>query len=97
MTCYLNFEEMLLNVSVHAHQRCHQRGVKAETIAHLLRFGKKYYKNNAVYYRVGRKEIAKHAAICPALKDMNGLHLVMGLNGKIITLFRNRNFRHQRI
>ena len=92
MTCYLNFEEMLLGLSVHAHQRRSQRGFQNQHIAHLLRYGRKQYQNNAIYYSIGNKEIKKHAKQCIALKEMNGMHLVTAINGSVITLFRNRDF-----
>lgn len=93
MTCYLNFDDFALGLSVHAYKRRLQRGIKKQQIAHILRFGRKQYQNNAIYYSIGNKEIQKHAELCPALKNMNGLHLVTALNGTVITLFRNRNFK----
>lgn len=93
MTCYLNFEDTALGLSIHAYKRRMQRGIKHQQIAHLLRFGRKQYQNNAIYYSIGHKEIKKYAAYCPALKEMNGMHLVTALNGTILTLFRNRDFR----
>lgn len=93
MTCYLNFGEMALGYSVHAHQRAKQRGVTANKVAHLMRFGRKQHQNGAIYYSVGRKEIQRYSCYCPDLIEMNGLHLVMSLTGEIITVFRNKNFK----
>jgi len=93
MTCYLNFEDIALGLSVHAHKRRMQRGIQHKQIAHLLRFGRRQYQNHAIYHSIGRKEILKYADLCPALKEMNGMHLVTALNGTVLTLFRNRNFR----
>jgi len=92
MTCYLNFEDTALGLSIHAYKRRTQRGIKHQHIAHLLRFGRRQYQNHAIYYSIGRKEIHKYANLCPALKEMNGMHLVTALNGTVLTLFRNRNF-----
>ena len=92
MTCYLNFENMALVLSFHAVKRSKQRGIAHQHIAHLLRFGRKRYQNNAVYYSIGNKEIKKYAQMCSELKNMNGMHLVTALNGQVITLFRNRDF-----
>lgn len=93
MSCYLNFEDLALGLSQHAYKRRLQRGIQNQHIAHLLRFGRKQFQNNAIYYSIGHKEIKKHAKHCPSLKEMNGMHLVTALNGTILTLFRNRNFR----
>lgn len=92
MTCYLNFDDFALGLSTHAYKRRTQRGLKNKHIAHLLRFGRKKYQNNAIYYSIGNKEIQKHLKVCSELKNMNGMHLVTALNGKVITLFRNRDF-----
>lgn len=93
MTCYLNMADHALGLSIHAYKRCIQRGIKQKMIAHIIRFGRKKYQNNAIYYSVGRKEIKKHAQVCPALKEMNGMHLVMSTQGTVLTLFRNKDFR----
>lgn len=92
MTCYLNMADRALGLSIHAYKRSIQRGIKQKTVAHIIRFGRKKYQNNAIYYSIGRKEIKKHARICPALKEMNGMHLVMSPTETILTLFRNKDF-----
>ena len=91
MTCYLNFDDITLGLSVHAHKRRMQRGIKSQQIAHIFRFGRKQYQNNAIYYSIGNKEIKKYSGICPALKEMNGFHLLTTIDGKVLTMFRNRN------
>lgn len=93
MTCYLNFEDYALGLTVHAYKRRMQRGIQHQQVAHLLRFGRKQYHKHAIYYSVGLKEIKKYADVCPALKNMNGMHLVTAFNGTVLTLFRNRDFR----
>lgn len=35
MTCYLNFEDIALGLSVHAYKRRTQRGIQQQHIAHL--------------------------------------------------------------
>ena len=93
MTCYLNFEDYALGLSVHAYKRRTQRGIQQQYIAHLLRFGRKKFHRHAIYYSIGQKEINKYAYLCPALKNMNGMHLITAINGTIMTIFRNRDFR----
>ena len=93
MTGYLNFEDYALGLSVHAYKRRTQRGIQQQHIAHLLRFGRKQFHHHAIYYSIGHKEIKKYANICPTLKKMNGMHLVTAINGTVLTMFRNRDFR----
>lgn len=85
--------EQWVHFSRHAYKRKTQRGFKDSCISHILRFGRKHYQNNAIYYSIGKKEISKYSTICPDLKQMNGMHLITALNGTVITLFRNHNFR----
>jgi len=92
MTCYLNFEDIALGLSVHAYKRRTQRGIQQQHIAHLLRFGRKQFHRHAIYYSIGHKEINKYGDLCPMLKNMNGMHLVTATNGKVLTMFRNRDF-----
>lgn len=92
MTCYLNMTDHALGLSIHAYKRSKQRGIKQKTVAHIIRFGRKKYQNGAIYYSVGRKEIKKYIHLCPTLKEMNGMHLVMSPTGTILTLFRNKDF-----
>lgn len=93
MTYILSQTEKALNITIHAHKRIAQRGINLAHIAHILKFGRKRYQNNVIYYSIGKKEISKYQALCSALKEMNGMHLVTGINGRIITLFRNKNLK----
>lgn len=93
MTIYINPEHVFLGLTGHAVKRSSQRGMKTKHIANLLKFGRKNYQNGAIYYSIGKKEIAKYKDICPGLKEMNGMHLITSLTGTVITLFRNKDFR----
>lgn len=93
MTISMNLEQLSLGFSKHAVKRSSQRGIKPIHVANILKFGRKKYQNGAVYYSIGRREVDKYKSICPGLKEMNGMHLVTSLNGAVITLFRNKDFR----
>ena len=93
MTIYMNPEQLFLGLTNHAVRRSSQRGIKTKHIANLLKFGRKNYQNGAIYYSIGNKEIEKYKNICPALKEMNGMHLVSSITGDVVTIFRNKNFR----
>lgn len=88
----MNPEQLFLGLTNHAVRRSSQRGIKTKHIANLLKFGRKNYQNGAIYYSIGNNEIERYKNICPALKEMNGMHLVSSLTGNIVTIFRNRNF-----
>lgn len=91
MSCYLNVVERIY--SLHADKRAIQRGVKKSMVKDILSFGRKNYQNGAIYYSIGRKEIDKYQQICPALKKMNGMHVICSHSGVIITMFRNQSFK----
>jgi len=79
-------------LTAHAKKRATQRGVKTNTLNDIVRFGRKTYQSGAIYYSIGRKEIQKHQKRLPAIKNMNGIHVVVSLTGKILTVFKNKDF-----
>jgi len=92
----MNPEQLFLGLTNHAVRCSSQRGIKTKHIANLLKFGRKNYQNGAIYYSIGNKEIARYKNICPALKEMNGMHVVSSFTGNVITIFRNKSFRRIR-
>lgn len=93
MGYFHQFDSLYFNYSWHAAQRSTQRGIDKDMVAHAFRYGYRFHHHGAIYYRIGRKEIKRYSAICPDLKKMNGIHVVTSLNGKILTLFRNKTFK----
>ncbi|MFB2579489.1 hypothetical protein ACEYX6_10160 [Acinetobacter sp. c2-A9] len=93
MGCYEDFASLHLNYTFHAYHRGQQRNIQAWMVAHAIRYGRRFYDKGAVYYRVGKREIQRFGKICPELKKMNGIHVVTGQNGKILTMFRNTKFK----
>lgn len=88
----MNQNTVKLGYTHHAQVRAAQRGFSAKQVATILRYGRKRYQAGAVYYSIGRKEIAQYAKESPLLKQMNGMHVVTSLEGAILTMFRNRDF-----
>lgn len=77
----------------HGYERAKQRGLKATAAALILRYGRKTYHQGAIYYSIGRKEITKYRHICPRLSCLEGYHLVMSMQGVIVTVLRNKKFK----
>lgn len=90
--CVGGYMQTKLNCTEHASKRAQQRGISEAMIAAALRFGRKQFKKGALYYSVGRKEIKKYVKQCSLLKEMNGVHLVTGRDGRIITVYKNKAF-----
>lgn len=82
-----------LGYSLHANIRAKQRGFTPKQVATIIRFGRKNHQAGAIYYSIGHKEIKRYYKQAPFLQDMNGMHIVMSLDGTILTMFRNRNFK----
>tara|TARA_R110002124_G_scaffold232843_1_gene397899 strand:+ start:426 stop:752 length:327 start_codon:yes stop_codon:yes gene_type:complete len=84
--------ESLVN-SRHAKLREDQRGITEKQITLAFQYGRIIHARRATYYVVGKKEIDKHSAVEPALKEMNGIHLVVSSNGTLLTVYKNKDLR----
>jgi hypothetical protein len=79
--------------SRHAKQREDQRGITEKQVTLAYQYGRIIHARRATYYVVGKKEIDKHSAAEPALKEMNGIHLVVSSNGTLLTVYKNKDLR----
>lgn len=84
---------MYASISNHAEFRMNQRGICQESIELVLEFGRQIYARRAIFYVIGRKEIAKHADIEPKLKLLEGLQVVSASDGTVLTAYKNKNLR----
>jgi hypothetical protein len=85
-----------LTNSQHAQIREGQRGISQKQVVLAFKYGRVIHARRAVYHVIGKKEIDKYVSIEPELKNMNGIQLVMSVNGTILTVFRNKDLRKVR-
>ena len=84
-------------ISCHARYRMDQRGIHPADIELALKYGRKTHSRRAWYYVIGQKEIKRFGDLCPALKELDGLHVVMdGERTNILTVYRNHDLRRIR-
>ena len=86
-----------VSLSTHAEQRMGLRGMSEIDIKLVLTYGREIYSRRAVFHVIGRKEIKKYASQCPALKALDGLHvLTVPDKGTVLTVYRNHDLRQIR-
>lgn len=80
-------------ISTHAEFRMNQRGICQESIELVLEFGRQIYARRAIFYVVGKKEIARYSDREPKLKLLEGLQVISANDGTILTAYKNKNLR----
>ncbi len=77
----------------HARCRMERRAISAAAIEAALDFGRIVHTRGAVVHAIGRNEIARFADLGTDLSDFDGVQVVCALDGSVVTVYRNRNFR----
>lgn len=81
----------------HAVIRMQQRGISETDIQTVIRFGRRIRAKAITYYVLGRKEIQRYAALGFNFSDLHGLQVLVCAEGKVVTTYRNPDFRSLRI
>jgi hypothetical protein len=79
----------------HAQTQMGRRGIPEDAVAAALAHGRKVHTRGAVIFAIGRKEIAREQAGVD-LSHFDGVQVVVSLEGVVITVYRNRDFRQLR-
>ena len=77
----------------HAVQRMDSRRISVEAVEHVLEYGRLVRTRGANIYVIGRKEIFAGQSRGIDLAALDGLQVVCGADGSIVTVYRNRDFR----
>ena len=84
-------------ITSHARIRMGQPGIQPEVIELVLKYGRKTHSRRAWYYVIGQKEIKRFGDMCAALKELDGMHVVMDDDRtNILTVYRNHDLRRIR-
>ena len=75
-------------LSRHARARCRERGIPQDAVDIAQRWGNLRMKRGASIWTVGWREIEKAADEGVDLSRFNGLQVVEGFDGKVITVYR---------
>lgn len=80
-------------LTAHAAVRMRQRGISAQLIEVVLTYGRQIEAKGVVFCVVGRKEVAHHAALGLDLSAAEGLQVLVGPGGAVVTMYRNHDLR----
>ena len=83
-------------VSYHARRRMGARGISAKAVIAALTCGRVVHTRGARIYAIGRKEVQRFSQRGIDLSQYEGIQVVCATSGRILTLYRNRNFRSLR-
>ncbi len=77
----------------HAERRMYARGLRHSLLALVLRYGRRVHVRGALIRAVGRREVTRQRGRGVDLSACEGLQVVCAGDGRIITVYRNRDFR----
>ncbi len=80
-------------LTTHAGIRMNQRGISPGVVELVLSYGRTIYSRGTTYKVIGRKEVAFFAARGIDLRSADGLHVLLGQDGAVITAYRNHDLR----
>lgn len=77
----------------HAERRMYARGLCRSLLALVLRYGRRVHVRGALIRAVGRREVIRQRGRGVDLSVCEGLQVVCTGDGRVITVYRNRDFR----
>lgn len=83
--------------TLHARSRMHSRSISEGAVAAVLEYGRRVHARGAVIHAIGRKEVRRYANEGVDLREYSGYQVVCSGDGKILTTYRNHDFRRMRI
>lgn len=86
-------QQLQAPVTRHAARRMQTRAIAPAAVETVLEYGRVVHTRGAVVHAIGRKEVARYAAEGVDLSALDGVQVVCSLDGAVITVYRNRNFR----
>jgi len=80
-------------LTLHAADRCRTRGIPTEAIETVIGFGKHRAIRGADVYTLGWREVRSYAQHGIALSSWEGIEVVCAHEGRVLTVYRNKNPR----
>jgi len=75
----------------HALIRMAQRGISDTQVERVLQLGRKLRAVSALVFLIGKREAQRLSGVVDDIGDLEGIHVVVNLNGVVITVYRNRS------
>ena len=76
--------------TIHAWRRISSRSITEEGIEATLVYGRRYWNQGREVYRLDRRSISKAKRCGVNIQQYEGVHVVIGDAGQIVTAYRNR-------
>lgn len=83
-------------ITRHAWQRMCARGISLAALDATLTYGRVAHIRNAAIYAIGRSEVSRYRRHGADLAAYEGIQVVCSLDGKVMTVYRNHDFRSLR-
>jgi hypothetical protein len=84
---------MPLKISEHAASRMNERALSQDCIEAALAYGREVHTRGITIFAIGRKEVESAAARAINIARHEGLHVLCGRDGAVVTAYRNLNLR----
>ncbi len=81
-----------MKLTNHAKRRANSRRISESTIELVMRIGRVSYSKGAIFFWLGKKEIKRFIKIIPDITKYEGIVVVCGYDGIVLTTYKNRNF-----
>ena len=78
-------------LSHHARTRMAQRGLRAPAILAAIDYGREVRSRGAWFHVIGRKDIARARTLGIDISRYEGVHVLRGADGQIITAYKNKH------
>lgn len=79
-----------LLITNHAWRRISGRRIRREGIMAALKYGRRYWNQGRVVYRLDRRCVQKASYDGVKIHAHEGIHVVLGDDGQVVTAYRNR-------
>lgn len=90
-SCTGNPDLSLHDLTRHAAVRMQQRAIPVRAIDAALAFGRQIRAKGVTFCVIGRKEVRCYARLGVDLSEAEGLQVLIGSDGAVVTAYRNRN------
>lgn len=80
-----------IHLSEHARIRMAQRGLRDDAVLAAIDYGRRIRSRGAWFHVIGRRDVARARRFGVDLSEHEGVHVLLGEDGAVITAYRNKN------
>lgn len=74
----------------HALKRMSQRGITQNDVDRVIQYGRCQYTTKGQVFVIGKREIRRLKGLVKGIENLEGIHVLVGLDFVVITTYRNR-------